>query len=497
MFGFKKDVKYNQKDIIDTDFKREYVVSALEDIFSSESYKRILEFSRFLHFMSFKTQGCVVKNYVVTNVLDYIQLRVIKDGNDFFLRIDSSIKDLKFNEGHVDVSVDFDKECFISQHFPYLELFFLHDANKDTDKYSIPVGDYNYELVKYIFSTIKCNFSVGNNKKSGTITVKHDLNDITGINFDYNSLCLNYKTEKIGEARNKPVFEASKDFIFWCNKYKLTGVSISYVFDLKGQIHITHVESDKPISILKIPQGVVELAGQFRCDSLVISERDSFMLSGDMINKMNIRNVVCEADNLVLTKGCFSGTDIESFKCKNVSLNNGAFQNCESLSVFDCDNISFIGHFCFSSCKSLKSFEFDKVKCEHIGIYAFQNCHGLQSIDLSVIPVLTLGEGCFMSCTNLKYVNMSLLVTLSDHVFKGCTSLEKVDFYKVRRFRDSLGIFNNCGDRDIKLVFDKQEFDTFMSSFAYDERQKSLGVLFGKAKSKNAVFAISKVEFRD
>ena len=71
--------------------------------------------------------------------------------------------------------------------------------------------------------------------------------------------------------------------------------------------------------------------------------------------------------------------------------------------------------------------EYEGVTVRAIGMYAFVNCTSIKSV---TIPrgVTDIRQGAFKNCTSLETVTIPGNIKFADYVFKGCSSLEKIDF---------------------------------------------------------------------
>ena len=90
--------------------------------------------------------------------------------------------------------------------------------------------------------------------------------------------------------------------------------------------------------------------------------------------------------------------------------------------------------------------EYNGVTVRAIGMYAFVNCTSIKSV---IIPgsVTGIREGAFKNCTSLETVTIPGGITFADYVFKGCSSLEKIDFkewtgYWYYAISDCVGCFD-------------------------------------------------------
>lgn len=90
--------------------------------------------------------------------------------------------------------------------------------------------------------------------------------------------------------------------------------------------------------------------------------------------------------------------------------------------------------------------EYNGVAVRAIGMYAFVNCTSIKSV---TIPgsVTGIREGAFKNCTSLETVTIPGGIKFADYVFKGCSSLEKIDFkewtgYWYYAISDCVGCFD-------------------------------------------------------
>lgn len=465
-------------DIEATNFKIEYIKGFYEELFEGKPYCDFNIKRRFNHYIEFKKQGSVIQNYVVSNIFGFVQFRVLKVDDKYCLRIDSNVKDLKTNDI---LGVDFDSNYLLAEDFESFELNFEREMNKDHEIYELLIGGSSYICIRNIFCMLDYKFKrVGQDERSGYIQVLSDSHDLSFVEFDGANPFEKYSIVTLEQPRNNIMYP---ELDAWCRECESQGIIIEYAIDCKNRIHVYAKDSDF-IERFEVPQFVYELNCRVKCDTLVIPECDEFVLSSVQFIIPLYKHLECNAEHLFILDGCFDGaSDIESVKCRKVSVGKRAFMRCYNLKYFECSGVVSVGKHAFDGCSNLISFPFDKLLCDKIDDYAFTGCNSLTSLDLSREHEMFLGKGCFMNCENLKLVELSQVISLEDRVFKGCIGLSNVRFHKVNSLDENL--FNTCGDGDLQIVFDKSEYS--------DRFGSKLGVLSGKVKKGNAIYASTKV----
>ena len=161
------------------------------------------------------------------------------------------------------------------------------------------------------------------------------------------------------------------------------------------------------------------------------------------------------------------------------------FGGCKKLEkvVFKGNNLTYIGNFAFSNCKSLKSiklpsslmmidiFAFSETglekitlpkNCDFIRMGAFADCKKLKKVTFKAKQVVLRVE-VFKNCTSLKtVVNSKNIIGLGSQAFYNCKSLKKFTLGKIKR--NYVGIrscvFQKCSSLK-KLVIVKQSTKEF------------------------------------
>ncbi|ELP83967.1 hypothetical protein EIN_500750 [Entamoeba invadens IP1] len=100
------------------------------------------------------------------------------------------------------------------------------------------------------------------------------------------------------------------------------------------------------------------------------------------------------------------------------------FSNCSKLHILtNTDSLVSIGVHSFSLCESLESFTFPHTLVT-LGDYSFKQS-GIQSV--SLVANATYGVGVFQECLMLNSVDINNSTTISDFMFSGCVSLNRVE----------------------------------------------------------------------
>ena len=103
-------------------------------------------------------------------------------------------------------------------------------------------------------------------------------------------------------------------------------------------------------------------------------------------------------------------------------IENGAFNNCSSLSSIYFPSVTKLGSYVFDGCYNLKSISLSNIL--NFSEYALANC-GIKAVSLNN-SLIGLSKGLFSNCKNLyEFVNENITY-LSDETFAGCSSLRKV-----------------------------------------------------------------------
>lgn len=267
------------------------------------------------------------------------------------------------------------------------------------------------------------------------------------------------------------------DFEKWIHKLKLLDdaeVKYSYKYD---NLYVDSLKLKSHVKRIEVPEGVVSMNCSVDCDELILPKSCEYVRSDERIFSPVI-SITCLSDYvIIMPQFCYKGVDnygnniltmnLRNFKCNNVEVLSNAFNNPDSLRVFECkeaklDSMSFqgcaslcdfraesildVGTDCFAGCKSLKTFDFSKIKSCSIGTRSFMNCNSLETVDLSCFDSLEFWYYCFSGCTGIKHVVLPNNVTIKgEDVFIDCTNLETVDILG-HIDGDFRKLFSNCNN---------------------------------------------------
>lgn len=167
---------------------------------------------------------------------------------------------------------------------------------------------------------------------------------------------------------------------------------------------------------------------------------------GALVNYIANQNVKKTDDgwelNTADSEGIFSkAQNIVNLTFSNqiLGIGNYAFKNCSNLrSVTFGDGINTLGNYAFAECHNLRTVNMpSNASISIIGEKAFYNCQGLEEFSMPV-GVAKVGDSCFEGCEGMKHcylvatengsaLNMNL-TEMGRNVFKGCKSLEELEF---------------------------------------------------------------------
>ena len=123
-------------------------------------------------------------------------------------------------------------------------------------------------------------------------------------------------------------------------------------------------------------------------------------------------------DNVIEAIGtnAFAGTCISSANFDALTkLESGAFKRCEKLESIIMPNVTSIPDDAFKGCVNLKDINLDN--CTLIGNNAFEDCKNIEQITLSKCE--NIGDYAFINCVNLNrvYINMEKVIKLGEYPF--------------------------------------------------------------------------------
>lgn len=163
----------------------------------------------------------------------------------------------------------------------------------------------------------------------------------------------------------------------------------------------------------------------------------------------NLSNLVVRGDSTIPNAGMESQIIYAKFNTRLSAVPDYCFANCTNLAELDSDNhIKSVGDYSFYNCKSLKSANFlgnaNKV-LTYIGDYAFAGS-GLSSVIINLqgsISNSSTNTHCFADCKELTSVDMTNSTYLADHMFDGCSKLQKVHLNNYHSYINEYA-FANC-----------------------------------------------------
>ena len=123
-------------------------------------------------------------------------------------------------------------------------------------------------------------------------------------------------------------------------------------------------------------------------------------------------------------------------------INAGAFENCVSLTAFNCLTCKKIENNAFKNCVELQHIGIGG-SITNIGDYAFYGCSKLSGF--SAASLMHVGMHAFEGCTNLSTINAKSLREVGEYSFKDCTAMSSISFDKTyRNVNVEQGAFENC-----------------------------------------------------
>ena len=147
-----------------------------------------------------------------------------------------------------------------------------------------------------------------------------------------------------------------------------------------------------------------------------------------------------------------------------------AFADCYYLSSFDVpSSVVRINDGAFENCRSLSSVNFaNNSQLTTIGSWAFYNCHELKNI---VIPegVTEIGHAAFYGCTYLKDLTLpASLQSIADNGFAGCSKLAQIQVNAIIPPQVDARTFEDV-DRSIPVIVPDESVEQYKSAPVWRE----------------------------
>ncbi len=150
---------------------------------------------------------------------------------------------------------------------------------------------------------------------------------------------------------------------------------------------------------------------------------DEFWLNGDKLTSL----VVPDSVTQIGVNAFYNFKNLQTVTMgKNVvSIQNGAFQNCSSLTdvSFESSKVKTVGESVFENCVALTKFTMPST-LKNIGSRMFAGCSSLSNIEFNSV-VETIGASAFEKCISIKSMAIpSTVKTIGSDALGGCTKLE-------------------------------------------------------------------------
>lgn len=163
----------------------------------------------------------------------------------------------------------------------------------------------------------------------------------------------------------------------------------------------------------------------------------------------NLSNLVVRGDIATSNPGLESQLIYAKFNLGLSAIPDYCFANCINLAALDsANNIKSVGNYAFLNCKSLSGASFlgtENRVLTHIGDYAFAGS-GLKSVVINLqgsVSDSSTNTHCFANCTELTSVDMTKSTYMADHMFDGCTKLQRVTLNDYHSYINEY-VFANC-----------------------------------------------------
>lgn len=201
-------------------------------------------------------------------------------------------------------------------------------------------------------------------------------------------------------------------------------------------------------------QRVVDAAVQYIANQYV--EKDAttgdWALSSDTQNGIfskarNIQHLVIEEDSIL-------------------GIGNNAFKNCVNLSSVSFGNgLNTVGNYAFSGCLNLKEVSIpNEASVIVLGEHAFSDCHMLEEFTVPT-GLEKIGDSCFENCMSMRTCNLvipgksSALSQMGDNVFKGCSSLEHLEYPALYNENQDVAWYEGCTSlKSVKVPYSGMKF---------------------------------------
>ena len=159
----------------------------------------------------------------------------------------------------------------------------------------------------------------------------------------------------------------------------------------------------------------------------------------------------------------------------NMKIGKNAFENCQKLTTFRLNGVTFIGDEAFLNCTGLVAIELGS-NVQHIGMGAFKNCSSLASV--TIPPNVTfIGDYAFANCAKLKTaMAYEGVVEISSYCFQNDTSLEQIILpTSIEKVGEKA--FENCPNVEV-----------YVPTMDRDEAEELLGVkMVAKAEGDDTI----------
>ena len=295
---------------------------------------------------------------------------------------------------------------FMLVNVPEASLDSYKSANywKDMAKRIFPIGTkFDYDVTTEAqSSTSDLLDKVGKNNSNSVVSLK-----VKGSINSYDIMVIRNKMDNLHylDLSDANVVENSYEYYTGCSTYNNVFGRNAFR-DLSKLITVS-----LPNSVKTIESGALYNCTKLK--SIVLPEKLEFIEHGDWDNGA--------------FENCSSLTDVKFKACNKIG--SRAFSSCNALNHITLpSDLKTIGQYAFARCNNLHSVDFPPL-LESIGSYAFQSC-ALDSISL---PGLTrIDEYAFSGCSNLKEVKVpSTLESVGDKAFEGCSKLNDVFTYTI------------------------------------------------------------------
>lgn len=211
---------------------------------------------------------------------------------------------------------------------------------------------------------------------------------------------------------------------------------------------------------IKIPSSVRTISGYKNITVDPITKETIYTPTGAFEGMNSLISITLDPNGTLYKVGvnafkdCSNLQVINNLKDSLVIVDDGAFQNCSSLSSINLSNVTSIGEYAFQNCTSLNEVSINKVKA--VSNYAFQNCSNL--LNISFDNATSIGNYAFQNCAILNKVNLNKITIVGEYAFQNCSNLLEIDFTNVK----SIGsyAFNNAFSESANLELSLPSLET-------------------------------------